>query len=59
MLRIDNGVVRKVLSMDECIQVQDEAFRGLITGDSIHRPRIDVYVPCDRTEGVILEVEGR
>lgn len=51
MLLIDNEVVRRVLSMDECIRVQEEAFRGLITGDSIHRPRIDVYIPCDRPDG--------
>ena len=51
MLFIDNPTVRKVLSMDECIQVQEQAFLGLPTGASIHRPRVDVYVPCDREDG--------
>ena len=50
MLFIDNATVDRVLSMDECIQAQDTAFRGLPTGASVHRPRIDVYVPTDRTD---------
>lgn len=51
MLFIDNQTVERVLSMDECIQAQDVAFRGLPSGASVHRPRIDVYVPTDRTDG--------
>ena len=51
MLFIDNLTVEKVLSMDECIDAQDIAFRGLPTGASVHRPRIDVYVPTDRSDG--------
>ncbi len=50
MLFIDNETVAKVLSMQECIDVQDTAFRGLPTGASVHRPRIDVYVPTERTD---------
>jgi len=51
VLLIDNPTVEKVVSMDECIKVQEQAFRGLPTGASIHRPRIDVYAPCDREDG--------
>lgn len=51
MLFIDNETVKQVLSMDECIRAQEEAFRGLLTRDSVHRSRIDVYVPCDREDG--------
>lgn len=51
MLFIDNTIVDRVLTMDECIEAQDIAFRGLPTGASVHRPRIDVYVPTDRTDG--------
>lgn len=51
MLLIDNPTVEKVLSMDECIKVQERAFLGLPGGTSVHRPRIDVYVPCDREDG--------
>ena len=50
MLFIDNEVVRRVLSIDEAINSQDDAFRGLIDGAAIHRPRIDMYVPTGRTE---------
>ena len=51
MLFIDNATVEKVLSMDECIEAQDVAFRGLPSGASVHRPRIDLYMPTDRTDG--------
>ena len=51
MLLIDNPTVEKVLTMDECIRTQEEAFLGLLSHDSVHRTRIDVYVPCDRPDG--------
>jgi alanine dehydrogenase len=50
MLFIDNPTVERVLSMTECVEAQDVAFRGLPTGASVHRPRIDVYVPTERTD---------
>jgi alanine dehydrogenase len=50
MLFIDNATVDRVLSMDACIEAQDIAFRGLPTGASVHRPRIDLYVPTDDTD---------
>ena len=50
MLFIDNETVKQVLSMPECIEAQDIAFRGLPTGASVHRPRIDLYVPTERTD---------
>lgn len=51
MLLINNDVVKQVLNIDETIRAQEEAFLGLITRDSVHRSRIDVYVPCDREDG--------
>lgn len=51
MLFIHNDVVQQVLSMKECIQAQEAAFKALETGESIHRPRIDMYTPTDRTDG--------
>jgi alanine dehydrogenase len=50
MLLIDNEVVGAVLSMQDCIAVQERAFAGLLTGASISRPRIDTLVPCDNEE---------
>ena len=51
MLLIDNDVVAQVLTMRECIEVQEAAFAGLTRGEAIFRPRIDTYVPCDREDG--------
>jgi alanine dehydrogenase len=46
MILVDNDVVASVLSMKDCIEVQERAFAGLLTGASISRPRIDTLVPC-------------
>jgi alanine dehydrogenase len=51
MLLIDNKVVERVLTMGECIAAQEEAFASLLTGAAIGRPRVDMYVPCDRDDG--------
>ena len=51
MLLIDNEVVASVLSMKECIEVQERAFAGVLTGASISRPRIDTLVPCADENG--------
>jgi alanine dehydrogenase len=48
---IDNDLVKALLTMEDCIRVQEEAFKELITGDAGHRPRIDMYVPCERDDG--------
>lgn len=51
MLIIDNGIVARTLSMAECIDAQEAAFAELPSGRAIHRPRIDMYVPCQRDDG--------
>ena len=51
MLIIGNDVVSQLLTMADCIRVQEAAFRKLPTGGAIHRPRIDMYVPCEREDG--------
>ena len=51
MLMIDNETVAAVLSMKDCIAVQEHAFAGLNTGASVSRPRIDTFMPCDREDG--------
>jgi alanine dehydrogenase len=51
MLFIHNDVVEKVLTMKDCIEVQEEAFKAMETGAAIHRPRIDMYTPTERTDG--------
>ncbi|HEU0070471.1 MAG TPA: ornithine cyclodeaminase family protein [Alphaproteobacteria bacterium] len=51
MLIIGNDVVADILKMPDVLRVQEEAFRKLPTGGAIHRPRIDMYFPCDRDDG--------
>jgi ornithine cyclodeaminase/alanine dehydrogenase-like protein (mu-crystallin family) len=51
MLIIGNDIVAQLLTMDDCIRVQEEAFKKLVTGEAMHRPRIDMYMPCDREDG--------
>ncbi len=51
MLIINNDEVSELLTMGECIRAQEEAFKQLPTGAAIHRPRIDIYYPCEREDG--------
>ena len=51
MLVIGNDLVSRLLTMEECIEAQERAFAGLPSGRSIHRPRVDMYVPCQRDDG--------
>jgi alanine dehydrogenase len=51
MLLINNDLVAQLLTMDDCIRVQEDAFRKLATGGAVHRPRIDMYFPCEREDG--------
>jgi len=51
MLIIDNATVTELLTMPDCIRVQEDAFRKLPSGGAIHRPRIDMYFPCEREDG--------
>jgi alanine dehydrogenase len=51
MLIIDNALVSELLTMADCIRVQEEAFRQLPTGGAVHRPRVDMYFPCERDDG--------
>jgi ornithine cyclodeaminase/alanine dehydrogenase-like protein (mu-crystallin family) len=51
VLIIDNMLVSELLRMPDCIRVQEEAFRKLPSGGAIHRPRIDMYFPCEREDG--------
>lgn len=51
MLIINNDDVKSLLTMPDCIAAQDAAFRQLASGEAMHRPRIDMYMPCDRDDG--------
>jgi ornithine cyclodeaminase/alanine dehydrogenase-like protein (mu-crystallin family) len=45
VLLIDNATVERVLTMEGCIESQETALKGLLSGDAINRPRFDLYVP--------------
>jgi ornithine cyclodeaminase/alanine dehydrogenase-like protein (mu-crystallin family) len=51
MLIIDNETVANLLSMAECMDTLEQAFRQIPSGRAIHRPRLDMYVPCGREDG--------
>ena len=51
MLFIHNEMVAELLNMDECILAQEEAFKDLSMGRATHRPRSDIYAPCEREDG--------
>ncbi len=51
MLIINNDEVSQLLTMADCIRVQEEAFGRIPYGGAIHRPRIDLYMPCEREDG--------
>jgi alanine dehydrogenase len=51
MLVINNEIVADVLTMEDCIRAQEDAFKKLPTGGAIHRPRIDMYMPAERPDG--------
>lgn len=50
MLLINNNDVFQLLTMEDCIRVQEEAFRKIPSGGAIHRPRIDMYMPTDQED---------
>jgi ornithine cyclodeaminase/alanine dehydrogenase-like protein (mu-crystallin family) len=51
MLIIDNDTVKSLLSMADCIRVQEEAFAATLSGEAVCRPRIDTFSPCARADG--------
>jgi len=51
MLFIHNDMVEELLNMEDCIAAQEQAFRDLADGKATHRPRSDIYAPCEREDG--------
>ena len=47
MKLINNDEVSQVLTMADCIRVQEEAFRGMVEYGAVHRPRVDLYYPAE------------
>jgi len=51
MLFVHNDMVEKLITMGECIEAPEHAFRKIPDGGAIHRPRLDMYVPCELDDG--------
>ena len=51
MLLINNNDVAALLTIEDCIEAQEAAFRELATGRAIHRPRVDLMMPAAREDG--------
>ncbi|MCH8917322.1 MAG: ornithine cyclodeaminase family protein [Proteobacteria bacterium] len=51
MLIINNQLVSELITVEDCVEAMEAAFKKLPTGEAIHRPRIDMYFPCQRDDG--------
>lgn len=51
MLIINNDLVTRLLTMKECIEAQESSSGQLPSGGSNHRPRRDMYLPCQHDDG--------
>ena len=54
MLFIHYEVVEEILNMEDCIAAQEQAFRDLAEGKATHRPRSDIYAPCERDDEKLM-----
>lgn len=51
MLLINNKEVEQLLDMKNCLEALEVAYDDLLKGDAVYRPRLDVWVPCERPDG--------
>lgn len=51
MLFLNNTDVENLLDMKTCLQALEVGYQDLAAGNAVHRPRIDVWAPCDRPDG--------
>jgi alanine dehydrogenase len=51
MLFLNNADVEKLLDMKTCLEALEVGYQDLVTGNAVHRPRIDVWAPCERDDG--------
>ncbi|MFB3883862.1 MAG: ornithine cyclodeaminase family protein [Thermodesulfobacteriota bacterium] len=51
MLFINNQDVEKLFTMKDCLDALEVAYDDLLKGDAVYRPRLDVWVPCERPDG--------
>lgn len=51
MLLINNQEVEHLLDMKGCLEALEAGYDDLLKGDAVYRPRLDVWVPCERPDG--------
>src|SRR5213594_2296976 len=51
MLLINNKEVEQLLDMRSCLDALEIGYDDLLRGDAVYRPRLDVWVPCERPDG--------
>jgi len=51
MLLINNQEVEKLFTMKDCLDALEDAYDDLLKGDAVYRPRLDLWMPCDRPDG--------
>src|SRR4029079_8537168 len=50
MLLINNQEVEKLFTMKDCLDALEDAYDDLLKGDAVYRPRLDLWMPCDRAD---------
>jgi ornithine cyclodeaminase/alanine dehydrogenase-like protein (mu-crystallin family) len=51
MLLINNEEVERLFDMKSCLEALEAGYDDLLKGDAVYRPRLDVWVPCERPDG--------
>lgn len=51
MLLINNQQVAELFDMRGCLEALETGYADLLKGDAVYRPRLDVWVPCERPDG--------
>lgn len=51
MLFINNREVEQLFDMKGCLEALEVGYDDLLKGDAVYRPRLDVWVPCERPDG--------
>jgi len=51
MLLINNQEVEKLFTMKDCLEALEDGYDDLLKGDAVYRPRLDLWMPCDRPDG--------
>jgi alanine dehydrogenase len=51
MLLINNQEVERLFDMKSCLEALEIGYDDLLKGDAVYRPRIDMWMPCERPDG--------